>query len=253
MDAAARLVLDAGPDRRLVARELLTPAPLGARLADGAVHLVGTAAGPLGGDRLHLHVELLPSVRATVRSVAAALAQRGDGTPSHHHVEVVVGAGAHLDWDLEPLVAAAGCDHHTSAVVHLAADASVDWRDELVLGRSGEVPGRCRSSLRIVRDGEVVVHQETSTALPGWDGPAVTAGAAVVGHRVVVGRPAPGRRVADDSRAAWSRLADDVGLAVAVAGDHASLRRALDDVAPPRPTPPRPTPARPASAGRSGA
>lgn len=226
MEAEARLVLDRGHGGRLVARELVTPAPLGARLAGGAVHLLNTAAGPLGGDRLRLRVEVLADTRVTVRSVAAQVAQRGDGTPSRYDVEVVVHAGARLDWDVEPLVAAAGCDHHGSAAIHLAAGASVVWRDELVLGRSGETPGRCTSSVRIVRDAEVVLHHALSTAAPGWDGPAVTACAKAVGQRIVVGASVP-ESVALGPRAVWQRLGPDVGLAVALADDHATLRRSL--------------------------
>jgi urease accessory protein len=226
MRAAARIVVDAGPHGRPRVRELRTPAPLGARFAGGGLHLLGTAAGPLGGDHLELTVVVGAGTSLTVRSVAAALAQRGDGTGSAHHVEVTVEDGAHLDWLVEPLIAAAGCDHRATATVHLGAGASVVWRDEVVLGRSGEVPGRCTSGVRIVRGGAPVVHHEVTTTRPGWDGPAVTAGAKLVGQRLVVGRPAPPTRVLGP-RAAWLQLGADVGFAVALADDHATLRREL--------------------------
>lgn len=226
MDAEARIVVDTDPDGRVRVRELRTPAPLGARLAGGELHLLGTAAGPLGGDRLRLEVVVAAGTKLTVRSVAAGLAQRGNGTVSTHHTEVTVEDGAHLDWLVEPLIAAAGCDHRASATVHLGADASVAWRDELILGRSGERPGRCVSGVRIVRDGVPVVHHELSTVVAGSDGPAVTAGAKVVGQLAVVGRPAAATRVFGP-RGSWLQLADDVGLAVALADDHADLLRAL--------------------------
>jgi urease accessory protein len=230
MRAAARIVVDAAPDGRVRVRELRTPAPLGARLAGGELYLLGTAAGPLGGDRLHLEVVVTSGASLTVRSVAAALAQRGDGTRSTHHVEVTVEDGAHLDWLVEPLIAAAGCDHRATATVHLGRGGSVAWRDELVLGRSGEGPGRCVSGVRILRDGVPVLHHELSTAAAGWEGPAVTAGAKVVGQVAVVGRPAAPTRT-PGPRAAWLHLADDVGLAVALADDHATLLRDLDVLA----------------------
>jgi urease accessory protein len=226
MDAHARIVLDTSPSGVLLARELLTPAPLGARIADGELHLVSTAAGPLGGDRLRISLELRPGTEARLRSVAASVAQRGDGTGSSHHLEVTVGEGAHLDGDLEPLVAAAGCDHTGAVTIHLAAGASVRWRDELVLGRTGERPGCCTSTLRIERDGVPVLHHTVSTAQAGWDGPAVTAGAKVVGQIAVVGRPV-GATALHGARAGWLRLDDEVGLAVALADDHAQLRRDL--------------------------
>jgi urease accessory protein len=230
MDAHARLVLDTAASGVLFARELLTPAPLGARIADGELHLVNTAAGPLGGDQLRISLELRPGTRARLRSVAASVAQRGDGTGSTHHLEVTVAEGAHLDGDLEPLVAAAGCDHTGSVTIHLAAGASVRWRDELVLGRTGERPGRCTSTLRIERDGVPVLHHTVSTAQAGWDGPAVTAGAKVVGQLAVVGRPV-GATTLHGPRAGWLQLDDEVGLAVVLADDHAQLRRDLHRLA----------------------
>jgi urease accessory protein len=226
VDAAARIVVGSAPGGRLVVRELVTPAPLGARMAGGALYLLGTAAGPLGGDRLRLTLTVEPGTRLTVRSVAASLAQRGDGSGSEHQVTVHLGAGAHLDWAVEPLIAAAGCDHRATAVVTLADGASVAWRDELVLGRSGERPGRCTSAVRILRAGVPVLHHELSTARAGWDGPAVTAGARVVGQLAVVGRAAAPTLVRGP-RSAWLRLADDIGLSVALADDHATLLRDL--------------------------
>lgn len=228
MDATARIAVAAGPGGRPCVRELVTPAPLGARFADGALHLLGTAAGPLGGDRLRVEVVVGTGARLTVRSVAAAVVQRGNGTPSTHHVEVAVAAGGHLDWCVEPLVAAAGCDHRATATVTLAGGASVRWRDELVLGRHGEAPGRCTSTLRIVRDGVPVIHHEVSTAVSGWDGPAVTAGARVVGQLAVVGRGEVPPTEVVDGDAAWLRLEPDVGLGVVLAADHPTLRRTLD-------------------------
>jgi urease accessory protein len=234
MDASARIVVAADPEGRPVVRQLVTPVPLGARLSGGALYLLGTAAGPLGGDRLELTLRVAAGASLTVRSAGASLAQRGDGTPSIHAVTVDVEDGAHLVWDVEPLIAAAGCDHRTTATVRLGAGASLVWRDEVVLGRSGESPGRCRSALRIERAGAPVLDHELSTTVAGWDGPAVTAGAKVVGHLAVVGRPVAATSVTGP-RAGWLQLAADVGLAVALADDHATLRRHLAAARPPAP------------------
>ena len=43
------------------------------------VHLVGGAAGPLGGDDLHLAVRVGPGARLRLRSVAATVALPGRG------------------------------------------------------------------------------------------------------------------------------------------------------------------------------
>ena len=231
MDAEARVVVDTAPGGRLRVRELRTPAPLGVRLAQGELHLLGTAAGPMGGDRLRLEVVVGRGTSVTVRSVAAAVAQRGNGTPSTHHVVVTVEDGAHLDWSPQPLIAAAGCDHRSTATVTLGVGASVRWRDELVLGRSGERPGRCASALRVVRGGVPVIHHEVSTATTGWDGPAVTAGAAAVGQLTVVGGGEVRGTATAGRHAAWLRLGPDVGLGVALADDHPTLERHLRTIA----------------------
>lgn len=70
------------------------------------------------------------------------------------------------------------------------------------------------------------MHHELTTTRPGWGGPAVTAGAKVVGQHLVVGRPATPTLV-QGPRAAWLQLGADVGLGLALADDHAALRREL--------------------------
>lgn len=234
--AHGRVVVEAGRAGGPRFREVRTPPPLGVRVAGGEVHLIGSAGGPHGGDDLGLEVVVTAGTTVTVRSVAATMAMPGDGTPSRYRLDVVVEAGASLRWLPEPLVAVAGCDHHTHALLHLAADADLVWSDELVLGRHGQPPGNVTSTLRIVRDDQPVLHHTFGTALPGWDSPAVTAGAHSIGLVATVGQP--GRAVAGQAlpvagvQTAVSRLSDDVTVAVGLAEGHAALRRALRAVLP---------------------
>jgi urease accessory protein len=233
VDAHARIVVEpSAADGGVRATTLHTPAPLGARMAGGALQLLGTAAGPLGGDRLRLTLHVRTGAHLTVRAVAATVAQRGDGTPSTHHVEVRVDAGASLRWLVEPLVAAADCDHRASATVALAGDALLLWREELVLGRSGEEPGCCTTTLRITRDGAPLLHHELTTARPGWRSPAVLGDARAVGQVAAVGvalraPEAPPASVEGGGRHALLDLGAGVRLAVALAADHAALRLGL--------------------------
>jgi len=86
------------------------------------VHLVGGAAGPIGGDRLRLDVLVEAGAELTVRSVAATLALPGrDGALSRLEVHARVEAGGRLTWLPEPLIAAARCRHETLSTVELAA------------------------------------------------------------------------------------------------------------------------------------
>ena len=143
-------------------------------LAGGDLYLMGTAGGPHGGDDLSTEVVVAPGTELTVRSVAATVVLPGDGSRSQHRMRVDVGEGATLRWVPEPLVAAAGCHHRADTVVDLAADARLVWREELVLGRTGELAGRLFASLRITRSGRPLLVHALDTSLPGWQGPAVT-------------------------------------------------------------------------------
>ena len=216
-----------------------TSPPLGVRLAGGEVWLAATAGGPHGGDDLTTNVRVLAGTTVTVRSVAATLALPGDGTASHARLHVTVEAGAHLRWLPEPLVAAAGCDHHADAVVELAGDASLVWREEVVLGRVGEAPGALRASVRIVRDRLPVLVHGLDTTRPGWDGPAVTAGHRVVGLAAAVGAPGLAGSALAGSALSGSLLAEEalesrpLGDLAPVAASHGSrigVSRLADDV-----------------------
>jgi urease accessory protein len=227
MVAAGEVVIGPGGGGRPRLTGLHTTAPLGVRMAAGEVHLLGTAGGPLGGDDLTLRVRVLAGTDVTVRSVAATVALPGDGSPSHQRLSVVVEQGARLMWLPEPLVAAAGCDHHVRADVDLAPDADLVWLDEVVLGRTGEQPGRLSTTLRVVRDGDPLVHHSLSTAVEGWDGPAVTAGAKVAAFTVHIGLPAADMPPRQGPTHTSTRLAPDVVLTTALADDHATVRRLL--------------------------
>lgn len=194
------------------------------------MHLLGTAGGPLGGDQLSMDVRVTAGTHATLRSVAATILLPGDGRPSHHHVDVVVEPGATLQWLPEPLVAADGCDHRASATIHLAPDAALIWTDEVILGRTGEHPGRFASDLRIVRDGTPVIHHAFDTTRPGWAGPAVTANRRAIGLVAIIGRPATQviPRVTEDGTI--SHLSPDVAVAVCLAPDAHTLHRHVDAV-----------------------
>ena len=77
--------------------------------------MVGGAAGPLGGDRLCFRLELEGGAQVAMRSVAASMAQPGPrGEPSELSVELVVAAGAGLDWQPQPVVSVMGSDHRVN-------------------------------------------------------------------------------------------------------------------------------------------
>jgi urease accessory protein len=206
----------------------------GPRGGDLTVHLVGGAAGPLRGDDLRLHVEATPAVRLDVRSVAATLALPGrPGPASRLTIRATVAAGATLRWWPEPLIAAAGCDHHTVTEIDVAEGGTLIWRDDLVLGRHGEDSGDVRTTTTIRYAGATLHRHDLSAgpAAPGWAGPAVLGGGRAFGTLVIAGpdRPPAGRL----DGGAVMPLAGPGVVATAVAADIRDIRRALDPLTAP--------------------
>ncbi|WP_067659502.1 urease accessory protein UreD [Nocardia harenae] len=120
----------------------------GRQTGPDTVHLIGTAATPLGGDHLELSVEVLPGARLLLRSVAAMIALPARGTPdSSAHWRLTVGAGAELDLDTEPTIVAGGARHRVVTELRLAPDAVVRVRERVRIGRAGEDHGHWTGGL----------------------------------------------------------------------------------------------------------
>ncbi|MFC6083155.1 urease accessory protein UreD [Sphaerisporangium aureirubrum] len=177
---------------RTVLRSLRSDPPLTLRqTGPERVHLVSTAAGPLGGDLLELVVDVAAGTTLEIASVASTLVLPGPGT-SRVTVRARVGAGAVLRYAPEPTVLAAGCDHRMDVRLELDEDAVVSWREEIVFGRHGERPGACRSRFDATAGGVPLLRQELSVGDPAVDGsPAVYGDARCVGSVLLTGvRPA---------------------------------------------------------------
>ncbi len=231
MRASARIVASAfgaGGTRLTV---LHGEAPLLPRQTGPAeVHLVGGAAGPLGGDRLRLDVLVEAGAELTVRSVAATLALPGrDGALSRLEVNATVEAGGRLTWLPEPLIAAARCRHETMSTVDLAADAALIWREELVCGRHGEPPGDARLHTAVRLDARPVYVSELAVgpSATGWNSPAVLGSARVHGSLLRV--PAEAELAGgDDYESAIMALAGPGIIVIALGEDLPDVRRHLD-------------------------
>ncbi|MFE4463249.1 urease accessory protein UreD, partial [Nocardia tengchongensis] len=106
------------------------------------VHLIGTAATPLGGDVLDIVVSVGAGARLAVRSVAATIALPGRETrKSLAHWRFEVAAGGELDVDPEPTVVAGGAEHESITTVCLEAGARLRLRERVQIGRTGEDHG----------------------------------------------------------------------------------------------------------------
>jgi urease accessory protein len=227
-----------------VLRELTSAGPLILRRTGGpgptaGVHLVGGAAGPLGGDHWRLDVIVGPGARLRLRSVGATLALP-DRTGAECVIEVnaQVAPGGFLDYACEPVVVAAGARLRSCARVDLAANSGLCWREEVVTGRSGERSGDAEFSLRVDCDGTPLLAQDLTVGprQPWWSSAAVLGDARAFGTLLVAGPFAKeGLAPGVLSREAGSvcvlaALAGPGFLATATGWDVSAVRRALDRV-----------------------
>jgi urease accessory protein len=189
MQAHARIVAEVDDRGGTRLARLRSEAPLllrqtGTDRGFVTVHLVGGAAGPLGGDDLRLDIEVRPGAMLCLRSVAASVALPGRcGASSQVTVCVTVAAGGALHWLPEQTVAAAGCRHRTVAVVEVENGGSLLWRDELICGRHHEEPGDATVATSVRYAGRPLLRQTLAVGpdADGWDGPAVLGAARAAG------------------------------------------------------------------------
>lgn len=221
MKAEAELCVE----RRGQIRRMVSAPPITFRRAPEAVYLVGTAAGPMGDDDLTVRVEVCDGGWLTVRSAAATVIYAGGG--SRQRFAVSVGRGGTLDWHPEPVIATAGCHHLQDVRISLAADARLDWTEEVVLGRHRETPGRIELHLRVDLDGRPLLRHQLAVGAPGWDGPAILGDQRAAGMRLVVDPASPAPPSTAGTGWAWLDLDGPARLLVGYGSDLAELRNRM--------------------------
>jgi urease accessory protein len=205
----------------------LLPRRTGHRGPHAEVHLVGGAAGPLGGDDLRIHVAVGPGAHLVVRTVAASLAQPGH-PPARSTLTVTATVDGVLAWLPEPTVAVAGCDHETTSIVDVAEGAALSWREELIAGRHDGPPGDLSTRTTVRYAGRTILRHDLAIGPRADAGPATVDGARAIGTLLVVGPPVERRT---DGRTAVMPLAHGPATLVsATAADATRLREALDGV-----------------------
>lgn len=198
--------------------------------AAAQVTLVGAMAAPLGGDRLRIEVRVLAGAHLRVTSAAATVSLPGRlPAPAHYDLDLRVDEGASLTWLPEPVIAAAGSELRMTARITLAATARIHYREEQILGRADEPPGRLTSRLTLRQDARLLLDQQTDLGpgAPDWDGPAVLAGHRAVGQ-LLLSDPPTGPLIGPPAESALLALPGGTAvLLTAAAPDGLRLRRAL--------------------------
>lgn len=165
---------------------LLRHAPATGPAATGpaVVYLLGGAAGPLGGDDLHLRIVVGERSRLRIEGIAASIALPArSGAASRVTVTATVARGGELHWLPEQLIAAHGCHHFAMSNVELEEGARLLWREELICGRHEEPPGDLTAGTSVTYAGKPLLRQalQIGPAAPYWDGPGVLGGAKATG------------------------------------------------------------------------
>lgn len=129
------------------------------------VALVPTQAVLLAGDHVTVSVRVPAGRTLEILEPGGTVAYAMRGHQARWDVAVEVEGTGRLVWHGEPFVVAAGADVRRSLDACLGADASLVLRETLVLGRSGEEPGRLLSRMRITRAGAPVLVEDLDSTV----------------------------------------------------------------------------------------
>jgi len=238
MKACARLVIERDGERSVVATLRsavpLTLMPARTRGQEAVVRLVNSAAGPLGGDELHLSVHVGAGARLVLASIAATVVLPGQhDEPSRSTVSFELAPGARVAHLPEPTVLTARASHHAMLRADLSGDAVLHTREVLVLGRDGETPGTLSTTTHATRDGAPLLHQRLDVGEAEVDASV----ASLAGHRVLATELVlDGSSPQPASDTWWSRtpLAAGGSLTTALADDTVTALRYLRAARSPR-------------------
>lgn len=210
----------------------------GTQATQARVTVVGAMSAPLGGDRLALNVTVEPGARLRVGSAAATVALPGrTGDHATYDIHLTVHQNAELHWLPEPLISVEGSDLRLTTRIDLSPGARLILREELILGRTAEPPGRLSARLHVRLGDGLLLDQEIALGpgAPAWSGPAVLHAHRATGQLLVVDpayeeKPPPPEVLSTDptqGEAILTPLPGPATLLTAAAPDGLRLRRLL--------------------------
>ena len=116
------------------------------------VHLVSSAATPLGGDAIHIRLVVEAGARLRLRTAAATVTLPGAATTESHASWTLEVAGE-LDLDPLPTIVAATSHHFATTRLNLADSGRLRLIEKVQIGRTGERQGFWSGSLSADVDG----------------------------------------------------------------------------------------------------
>ncbi len=122
------------------------------RTEPDTVHLVSSAATPLGGDSIHIRLVVEPGARLKLRTAAATVTLPGTITTESHATWTLEVAGE-LDLDPQPTIVAGTSRHFAATVLHLSSDGCLRLVERVQIGRTGEQQGFWSGSIHADIDG----------------------------------------------------------------------------------------------------
>lgn len=157
-----------------------------------SAHVAVAAAGMvlLGGDRVHIEIDVGPGCTLQIEDVGGTVAY--PGARSSWVLDVRIGAGGTLLWHGLPFVVTDGADLERRSSITLDSGARAVIRETLVLGRHGERGGRLIAELAVLeRGGPILVERlEADGEAPE---PGVLGGNRVIDAVIAVGFRPPAR------------------------------------------------------------
>jgi urease accessory protein len=135
------------------------------------LHLISSAATPLGGDHIDVYVDVGSGAELTVRSVAAAIALPGlHDTRSAMFWHITVADGARLIVDPQPTIVAANAVHATDCAVDVAGSGEIRFCERVQVGRTGEDEGRWSGRMHVDVAGTAALRHQLRLGTPDHDG-----------------------------------------------------------------------------------
>jgi urease accessory protein len=144
------VLIIATPDR--AARIECVGGVAGRRTDVNTVHLVSAAATPLGGDTIRVRVVVERGAVLRIRTAAATMAMPG-AVNAESRADWDLQVEGTLDFDPQPTIVAGAAKHVTSTRLSLGAAASVQLRERVQIGRTGERQGFWTGALHADVDG----------------------------------------------------------------------------------------------------